>query len=69
MELVTNDVAAQKTWVAAVDKRFSEAEQLIQMTKSGRWEKIFTDANEKLDRLEEKLKALSRKKQEIEIVY
>jgi Fe-S-cluster-containing hydrogenase component 2 len=68
LELVTNDSAAQKTWVSAVDKRFSEAEKLIRMTKSGRWEKIFSEANEKLDRLEEKLKTLSRKKQEIEIV-
>ena len=65
LELVTNDDAAQKTWISALDKRLLEAEKLTKVYKSGRWGSLFLETEKKLDRLEQKLKTLSTKELEL----
>jgi len=44
LELVTEDVAAQKTWVSPVEKLFLEAKKLNELIKSGMWADIFAEA-------------------------
>lgn len=66
LELVTNDATAQKMWVSAVEKRLSEAEKIIKLIKGGVWTDVLTEAEESLDRLEEKLEALSSKELSLE---
>ena len=65
LELVTEDVVAQKTWVSSVEKLFLEAKKLNELTKSGIWADIFAEADKRAKRLEEKLEALSRKELEL----
>jgi len=66
LELVTNDADAQKKWVSAVEKRLSEAEKITKLMKGEVSTNIFTEAEEKMDRLEEKLEALSSKELALE---
>ena len=65
LELVTEDAAAQKTWVSSVEKLFLEAKKLTELIKSGIWADIFAEADKRAKRLEEKLEALSRKELEL----
>lgn len=64
LELVTEDAAA-KTWVSSIEKLFLEAKKLTELIKSRTWADIFAEADKKLERLEEKLEALSERELEL----
>jgi Fe-S-cluster-containing hydrogenase component 2 len=65
LELVTDEVVAQKAWVPAVEKKSLEAQKLTEFIKSGRGADIFAEAEEKQKRLQEKLEALRKKELEL----
>jgi len=65
LELVTEDTAAQKTWVSSIDKLYLEAKKLTELIKSRTWADIFSEADERTKRLEEKLEALRKRELEI----
>lgn len=65
LELVMEEGVVQKAWVSAVEKRSLDAKNLTEFIKSGRGADIFTEAEEKQKRFEEKLEALRKKELEL----
>lgn len=65
LELVTSDADAQKTLLSAINELKSEVDRLAKLIKSGLVGDLFLEADKKLENLEEKLKALTKKEQEM----
>jgi Fe-S-cluster-containing dehydrogenase component len=64
LDLITDDDAAQSTWVSSLDKVIAEAEKLLQLIKADTLTSIFLDVDARINKLEEKLKALHKKELE-----
>jgi len=61
LSLVSDDKYFNKALYSTIEKLPKEIEKIYSVIKSGRWESIFTEAEERNRRFEEKLKALKIK--------
>jgi ferredoxin len=61
LSLVSDDKCFNEALYSTIENLPKEIERMSSIIKSGRWESIFTEAEERNRRLEEKLKALKIK--------
>ncbi|MGQ9539436.1 MAG: 4Fe-4S dicluster domain-containing protein [Candidatus Bathycorpusculaceae bacterium] len=61
LELVTEDEAVNKKWMAAMEKIPSDIEKLTNLVERREWAVLFAEAEERAKRLSEKLEAINKK--------
>lgn len=61
LELVTEEEAVNKKWITAVEKIPSDIEKLTNLVKKREWAALFAEAEERAERLSEKLEAVNKK--------
>jgi len=65
LELVTNDKASQKMWSSAIENLPLKIDALSNMIKKRDWAELFSEAEKRNLRLEEKLEALKARGEEV----
>ena len=65
LELVTDDMASQKMWSSAIQNLPPKIDALTKMIKKRDWTELFSEADKKSLRLEEKLEALNARGEEV----
>jgi len=61
LELVSDDEAVEKIWIASTQKLPLEIERITKLMKEAKWTEIFSEAEESATRLTEKLAEIDRR--------